>query len=182
MTAGKLSESMYVQISSRHLRLFHLACLMFVSLTVFLVGVLGAAAQCAPPPAYAARLQQLETQVRGFFLDEERGKIYLEIQCLSEARSAFESASEGANKERGEVRENLKALAQKFLDLTSAYEALNDGHLAEAKTLLLKSSDEGLPPEISVQASFALAELLIQSPDETLWASLEPNLRRLDEI
>src|ERR1700733_6549567 len=181
MTAGKLSESMCVQITSRLRRLSHANCLVFVSLTAFLVGALGAAAQCAPPPARAAQLQQLETRVRGFDLDEERGKVYLEIKCLSEARSAFESASKEADKERGEVRENLKALAQKFLDLTSAYEALNAGHVAEAKSLLLKSSDEGLPPEISVQASFALAELLVQSPDETIWSSLEPNLRRLDE-
>jgi hypothetical protein len=71
-------------------------------------------------------------------------------------------------------------LAQKFLNLTSAYEALNAGHVSEAKSLLLKCSDEGLPPEISVQASFALAELLVQSPDDSVWASLEPDLRRLD--
>jgi hypothetical protein len=172
---------MYVQISNRPLRLSHFACLVFASLTIFAVGGIKSDAQCAPPPAYTARLQQLDTQVSGFQLYVERGKAYLEIKCLAEARSSFESASANADSEQGEVKENLKALARKFLDLTSSYEALNAGRIAEAKALLLKCSDEGIPPEISVQASFALAELLVQSPDDTLWPSLEPNMRRLDE-
>jgi hypothetical protein len=98
---------MYVQISNRQLRLSYFGRSVFVFLTVFMVGALMVAAQCAPPPAYAARLQQLETQVSGFYLDEERGKIYLEIKCLSEARSSFESATANGDKEKGEVRENL---------------------------------------------------------------------------
>jgi hypothetical protein len=173
---------MYVQISNRQFHLSHFARTVFVFLAVVPVGALRVVAQCAPPPVYAARLQELQTQVSGFDLDEERGRVYLEIKCLSEARSSFEIASANADKEKGEVRENLKALAQKFLDLTSAYEALSAGHVSEAKALLVKCSDESLPPEISVQASYALAELLIQSPDDAVWSSLEPNLRRLDEI
>jgi hypothetical protein len=172
---------MCVRILNKPLRLPHLGCLVLISLAIFTAGGVRSFAQCVPPPAYSARLQQLNTQVSGFQLYIERGKTYLEIKCLAEARSSFESATTNADTENGEVKENLKALAQKFWDLTSAYEALNAGRIPEAKTLLLRSSDEALPPEISVQAGFALAELLVQSPDESLWAALEPNLKRLDE-
>lgn len=172
---------MYDRISNRPRRLSRFRCLVLLPLAMYTAGGVTSPAQCVPPPAYSARLQQLDTQVSGFQLYIERGKAYLEIKCLGEARSSFESASANADAETGEVKENLKALAQKFLDLTSAYEALNAGRVPEAKTLLLKSSDEALPPEISVQAGFALAELLMQSPDDSLWAALEPNLKRLDE-
>ena len=137
--------------------------------------------QCAPSPAYADHLKQLPTQVSGFTLFQQEGLTYLELGCYPEARSSFAKALANADAETGEVKENLTALANMFLDLTSAYEAWRAGSSSEAKSLFLRCSDESVPPEVSVQATFALAEMLLQSRDDATWNLVEPNLKRLDE-
>jgi hypothetical protein len=180
-TGAGLPVAMYVQLSNKPIHVSRFCCFFCLSLFCCFLSGTKSVAQCIPPPAYNTRLQQLDTEASGFFLYDERGQIYLALRCFDEARTSFETASANAENEKGDAKKNLKALAQKLLDLTSGYEALSAGRIAEAKTLLLKSSDEALPPEISVQASLSLAELLIQSPDEAVWSVLEPNLRRLDE-
>ena len=137
-------------------------------------------AECHPPPAYEARLQQLKTQVEGFPLAHMEGLAYLELKCWPEARASFAAALANANTQPGDDGLNRVAWAEALLDLTSGYEAWSSGDLNLAKAIFLRRSDEVNPSDVSSLANFALAELLLQSPDDAVWSKLELNLQILD--
>jgi hypothetical protein len=137
-------------------------------------------AECHPPPAYEARLQQLRTEAEGFPLAHMEGLAYLELKCWPEARAAFTAALAKAKTQPGDDGLSRVAWAEALLDLTSGYEAWSSGDLNLARAIFLRRSDEVNPSDVSSLANFALAELLLQSPDDAVWSRLELNLQILD--
>src|SRR5262249_44235845 len=137
--------------------------------------------ECEPAEPVAKALQVLPTQAAGPSLHRLQGLTYLDIQCFEEAQAAFQQELDVASNLPESQRENQLNLARILLDLTGAFVNWHNGKLNEAKETLLRLSDPGMPTFVNSRAIFSLAELLMQSPDSTTWALLEPKLRTLDE-
>jgi hypothetical protein len=152
-----------------------------LSLFYVIVPTAKAQAKCQLSPAVAETLTSFSTQLSGSALHRKEGLLYLDVGCLADARNAFEESKDRAVDEPGFSRAAQQAWADYLLKLADGYEAWKKGDLSRAKSVFVESSDESVPQDANSRAIFALAEVLLQSPDAALWLDLEKKLAIFDE-
>jgi hypothetical protein len=138
-------------------------------------------AQCQLPEPVAALLQGLPNQLAGPLLYRTEGLTYLDRHCLDEARNAFQQELVEASTIAANQQTSESAVVNFLLDLTKAYVDWQNGNLDQARTIFTALSDDSKPMIVNTRAIFALAEMLMQSPDSLAWVKLEPKLKILDE-
>ena len=155
----------------------HARFLFFFFLPFIALAVRSMQGQCQPSAPLVKALQALPTQATGPALRRTEGLAYLDIHCFDEARAAFQKELDEASRIEPDKRASQTRLATILLDLTTAFEDWHNGDLKEAKDILISLSDPGMPTLVNTRAIFALAELLMQSPDPAAWSQLEPKLK-----
>jgi hypothetical protein len=155
--------------------------ILFFALLIFPVACPIIAAPCQPSAVMVRAFEALPSQTTGSTLHQREGLAYLDIRCLDEARAAFQQEILDAANLAPEMRESQRGMGQFLLDLTQAFVDWRNGDLNSARVSFLRLSDEAMPRVVNTRAIFALAELLLQAPDDSSWAKLDPKLKELDE-
>ena len=154
-------------------------------MTLLITGIHDSArAECPEPYTVQLRLQFARNSPEPFWAELLTGNVYLDVDCLTEARTHYRSAGLQLNQMSlsDDDEFHLRTLVTASLDLVEALELQRQGDLTAAREKLVAVLAGYEFAALRLPAVFALAELDRQLPhDEKAWKELQETLQALGE-